>query len=428
MAQNGRLHLLAGLALVLLLGTGASAEEGPRFPIESITFAGASAKSAAILLAESRLREGETYAEADLRDAVARMDRLPFVLDADFRLEKGSVRGQYVLVVSVTETLPLFVSFNSLQHWVDTVRVADIQASAPDEAPVIEYAHGIEHGNEDLGTVGGRWFFGARGVAHAAVDYSSCGGCPSRFPRVSAGYTRYDVLGSGATVSVVAQFRSASFDLPATFTGDTEASLSDRLAYQLTAAVPLFGNEAVRATLYRQTDPFSYMVKEGLTSVVRVERLHYDTASLSWLHDTTNDPSFPTRGTSWRVSVEARDRIQLRNGSPLRERDRDLSAAAAHYWELTPAQSLFAGAELQTLSDREFREVRAGAGYAASLWDRDHVLRYGDLRFELRAERVTSDYGSATAYGTARAGLALRGRWGVVGMALQYVGWRTRAE
>jgi hypothetical protein len=50
------------------------------------------------------------------------------------------------------------------------------------------------------------------------------------------------------------------------------------------------------------------------------------------------------------------------------------------------------------------------------------------VRFEARAERVLSDYGAASAYGRARAGLSVRGRWGVAGVALEYIGWRDRGE
>jgi hypothetical protein len=414
-----RSHLLVALALAF--AGHASAEEVPRFTIERITFAGASGRAAEILAAESRLREGGTYTEADLRDAVSRIDRLPFVVHSDFRLEKGSERGLYVLAVTIVETLPVFVSFHSLQHWVDTIRVAAIHPSAPDEPPHIEYRNTVEHGAEDRGTVGGRWFLGARGVVHAAVDYSSCGGCPSRFPRLSAGYTRYGLLGSNATLSIVTQYRNTPFALPASFTGDTGVSFPDRLAYEVTLAVPLFRNEAVRAQVYRQKDPFAYPVKDGTGTVVRVERFDYDTVSLAWLHDTTDDPLFPTRGTSLRVSAESRDRIRLRDGRPARERDRDWSAAATRHWDLSNVHSVFAAAELQTLNDRAFRETRAGAGYVATLAN-------GDLRFETRAEVVLAEYGSATAYGRARAGLALRGRWGIVGLAAEYIGWRDRAE
>jgi hypothetical protein len=407
-------------ALALALG-GASAEEAPSFAIERITFAGASARSAEILLAESRLREGRTYTEGDLRDAVARMERLPFVVQADFRLEKGSERGQYVLAVTIVQTLPVFVRFSSLQHWVDTTRVAAIHASAPDEAPEVEYRNEIEHDGEDQGTVGGRWFFGAKSVAHAAVDYASCGACPSRFPRVSAGYTRYGLFGVNATFSLTAQYRNTSFALPASFTGETDASLADRLAYQVTMAVPLLRNEAIRATVYRQRDPFSYVVKSGTGTAVRVERFDYDTASLSWLHDTTNDPLFPTHGTFLRVSAESRDRIRLREGEPARDRDHDWSAAASRHWELSAVHSLFAAAELQTLNDRAFRETRAGVGYARTLGS-------GDLRVETRLERVFSDYGSTSAYGRLRAGLSMRGRWGIAGVGVEYIGWRDGAE
>ena len=409
------------LALALALAAGASAEEVPRFAIERIAFAGASSRSAAILLTESRLREGMTYSEADLRDAVARISRLPFVVQADFHLEKGSERGQYVLAVTIVETLPVFVSFSSLQHWVDTTRVSAIHASAPDEAPEIEYRNTIEHEGEDRGTVGGRWFFGAKGLAHASVDYYTCGACPSRFPRVSLGYTGYGLFGANATLSVIAQYRNTSFELSPSFVGDTDASFADRLAYQVTMAVPLFRNEAIRASVYRQKDPFLYPVKSGTSTVVRVERFDYHTAELSWLHDTTNDPVFPTHGTFLRASAEARDRVRLRGGQPAGDREQDWSAAASRYWELSSRHAVFAAGEFQTLNDRDFRETRLGAGYAASLGN-------GDVRIETRAERVLSDYGSRSSYGRVRAGVSMRGRWGLAGVGFEYIGWRNRAE
>ena len=61
---------------------------------------------------ETRLREGEEYSEAELRDASARLMRLPFLLSAEFSLEKGSERGRYVLVVTINETKPFFYALD----------------------------------------------------------------------------------------------------------------------------------------------------------------------------------------------------------------------------------------------------------------------------------------------------------------------------
>jgi outer membrane protein assembly factor BamA len=68
-----------------------------------------------VVVAESRLREGADYSEADLRDAAARLTRLPFLLSAEFSLEKGSERGRYVLVVTINETRTFFYALD-LRH------------------------------------------------------------------------------------------------------------------------------------------------------------------------------------------------------------------------------------------------------------------------------------------------------------------------
>jgi len=66
----------------------------------------ASRVSPQIVIAESLLREGAEYSEDDLRAASARLRRLPFLLSADFALEKGSERGRYLLAISVVAVAP----------------------------------------------------------------------------------------------------------------------------------------------------------------------------------------------------------------------------------------------------------------------------------------------------------------------------------
>ena len=75
------------IALLLLAAPPAQALEEPaRFLIERITVEGPKEAAANIVRAETLLREGGTYTEAELRQAIYRVQRLPFVLDASFSL------------------------------------------------------------------------------------------------------------------------------------------------------------------------------------------------------------------------------------------------------------------------------------------------------------------------------------------------------
>src|SRR5688572_2495909 len=73
--------------LVLILAVPLFAQEAattPNFFIETIEVREARRVSPHVVVAESRLREGQEYSEAELRDASARLMRLPFLLSAEF--------------------------------------------------------------------------------------------------------------------------------------------------------------------------------------------------------------------------------------------------------------------------------------------------------------------------------------------------------
>ncbi len=97
-------RLCAGPLLVAAAGPGIARadDEAPSFFIEKIAVE-TERLSPEIVLSESLLREGREYSEPELREAVHRINRLPFVLLAEFSLRKGSERGTYELVVKVYE-------------------------------------------------------------------------------------------------------------------------------------------------------------------------------------------------------------------------------------------------------------------------------------------------------------------------------------
>ncbi|MCU1347355.1 MAG: sigma-54-dependent transcriptional response regulator, partial [Acidobacteria bacterium] len=83
-------RLIAILILMAALFGGAAArgsDEVPRFLIERIDVRNLRHASPEIVRAESRLKEGSSYDERELAAASDRINRLPFILDAQFSLE-----------------------------------------------------------------------------------------------------------------------------------------------------------------------------------------------------------------------------------------------------------------------------------------------------------------------------------------------------
>lgn len=413
------------LALLLLLTAAVRADEPVRFFIESISTEGARYSSPRILIAESRLTEGRSYSEAELRDAMFRIKRLPFVLHTDFRLAKGSERGRYVLVIAIDETKPLFVRVDSLHQAITTHEL-----DQPFDPKHPTFHDSLLRIGNDYYTLGARWFAGAKGVATVAVDRSDCsvasGICGARQPGYSLGYTQYDLFGSRASIAALVQYREASYVLPDFIpaNGRRTLSFSDHLTYQLTGAVPLFGNNAARATLSRQIE-----------IVAGSNRAHFDQGELAWLYDTTDDPLFPARGTFGQAALESRRLLRYlpapagqipRSTNPWKY---DFDGRLMKYWQLTNAQSISTGAELQSFFANAYTENTLHAGYAAMLIPRTPALKYGDLRFELSYDRVILHLHSQSSHdtssrGLATAGLAYRNAWGVAHLTFEYLGWR----
>lgn len=410
------------IALLLFAAANTRADEPVRFLIESIRIEGARYSSPRILVAESRLTEGRSYSEAELRDAMSRIQRLPFVLHTDFRLAKGTERGRFVLVIAIEETKPLFLRIDSLHN---TIQTQDFKQPFAPRNP--QFKEVLDHFTNDYYTLGGRWFVGAKGVVTAATDRSTChfdrGLCGARDPGYSLGYTQYDLFGTRASVAAVVQYREFSFNLPAFIPGEGRrtASFGDHLIWQLTGAVPLFGNNAVRATVSRQRE------------MVNTIHVNYDQGELAWLYDTTDDPLFPTRGTFAQAALESHRLLRyvtftdpIRTTNPWKH---DFNSKAVKYWQLGSQQTISAGSQFQTLFANVQSEWTLHGGYAAMLIPRTTAQRAGDLRFELTYDRIIlhthagQDHDTISR-GEGRAGIAYRNAWGVAHLTFEYIGWR----
>lgn len=382
--------LLITLA-VLLAATAAvpiSAQDAvlPRFFIERIDVRDAKRVSKDVVIAESRLREGKEYSEAELRDASSRLARLPFLLSAEFSLEKGSERGRYVLVVTINETKPFFFALDLRQFF---TRDNSIQP---------EYDDRIGASN-NFGTVGYRWFVGRRGALHTALvtsDYDH------RFARDYAaavvGYTQYDLFGTRAFATLNLKHVIAEG-------GGTEISP------QLVIGVPLSANQTM--TLELDETRFGSDTEEVLGEVFDTQR-GQRIVGVTWSYNTTNRPFLPTRGTlltvrprlSWGDAASyvfvvsppvpgTSTPVFSVHANTIHSEVREVSVNAARYWELSERSSVSAGMNGSFADyrvDSDFlgltidHELRGGvtAGYSYSFWDAERS-KNGDSRLEVNA-------------------------------------------
>ena len=390
--------------VVLLAATLVAAQEpdaSPRFFIDAIAVDGVRYASERVIVAETRLVAGREYTEAEIRAGAARAMRLPFVVRIEPRIEKGAQRGAYRLVLAVTETRPLFFGGTYI---VETDDDRD----------------------QRLFTTGARRFLGRSGMLHGAA--SSNGDDPF----YELGYTQYDLFGSGVFVATTVEYGA---DVAHNPPGDVvRSTFAERLTAQVVAGVPLRGNHALRATFL--TVPVAVSAEVPLEQQKPGESLKYErarTVELSWIHDSTDDPLFPTSGTRG-VATAGRADIPLvvpLAPQPLRSNHRHLwlSGDLRRVWNVAPRHTVTGRGGYTYLhrifspSGGDFREniATGGATYSYSVFGPDRPSRLGDLRLEagLVSElvRFHDEFyadGQWTMQAAARFGLLFRNEWGVV--------------
>ncbi|HEV7670845.1 MAG TPA: hypothetical protein VGS22_20175 [Thermoanaerobaculia bacterium] len=294
LARNpGLAWFLLGFSLLLALPAAAQTDDPTldapvRFLIESITVEGVDRPATREIVAkESRIEPGSEVDEDQLRQANYRVRRLPFVIDADFALQKGSERGRYVLVIRIEMASSIVANLDGF--WSE--------------------AHGDGFLSEFdwNAAVGARTFIGSRGYAFGSID---------RDGNFNVGYTQFHLFGPGSYLSAA---------------GSTNLDDRDK-AYQLSlsAGKPLTATQFLRASIdYGTSDLF-----EG------------QSVNLEWRFDSTDDPLLPTQGGTVSIGAgygTASNRFQVRDGFRIRSDDHLLSlgAVAQRYWALTSRHSVW---------------------------------------------------------------------------------------
>ena len=305
------------------------------FVIERIEVRNAQRVSTRVLIAETTLREGKEYSEEDVGAAVARLNRLPFLLSADFALEKGTENGRRVLVINVTETKRL--SF-----------LVDARGLLGDASHrTIDYDFDRPGGSNDAAAV--HWFAGDSGMFHFAMAVRR--GRQSFMARYTAwelGYTRYNLFGTGA-------FATINIRTP------VDSVNEGRYTPQIVAGIPLTARQTLTVGSYDTS-----FVRETVhifgndLHTLRAERV----VSLAWTYDTTDQPFAPARGTLVRVapirlmidraSYTAIPRSTAYAAYAEHINTDGVDVAALHYWQLSEVNSVSAGvlAGWATVEDR----------------------------------------------------------------------------
>jgi hypothetical protein len=433
-------------ALLFLLAAGAAlAQEAGRFQIESITIEGGRREATrGIVIEESRLTTGREWTERELREAIYRIRRLPFIVRADFVLRRGSARGLYALAITVEETRPFFFS-----------READLVATSSERISTsLGYGYGRGTNLDSRATAGARLFVGARNVLFGSANNDE---------GFQAGYTRYGLFGRGgsATVSLAHSSFCCSHEvLPlALDPGAVVWSVESGDTAALSVLLPLSGNQSLRgAASVSRRDAAS---RRGLFDALFTaqptflagERRESRRAELKWFYDTADDPLFPTQGVTVSGGVElAQQTVPVKRPDTSIfdradfESDARLLALAAtgrKSWPLSPRQSVSLGGRvtvgrstidhlqladgsiLREPVDLDSVETSVEARYSASLWGFAKTRDHGDLRAEafVRAgyETTSPSFGGPITQISAGPSIAFRNAWGLFRVAFTYL-------
>jgi len=266
----------AAFAVMALVGLGSAraraqegpAESSPRPWIESVAVEGTRHESVRrIVTSEARLTAGRELSEQEIRDAVRRVKRLPFILDARPSLRRGTSPGRYQLVIEVEEDtkvgLSVDVSHDRGGFYSSTLALAEI---------------GVDQFVGASSQISG--FVSASGRRSAL----SSEGIDWLVPEARLQFRRYDLAGDGTQLRLSASVSRFSGG------GDESAGASFLL--------PLGGNHSVSfgGSVYRS---HGFFLDEAFARSAHT----FAVAGVTWVYDTTDDPASPLEGT--RVAATA---------------------------------------------------------------------------------------------------------------------------
>jgi hypothetical protein len=421
--------------------------ETDRFLIEKITVEGPKQAAANIIRSETLLREGGTYTEEQLRLAIYRIHRLPFVLDASFALRRGSRRGAYELVIEAKPARWFF--FDTSVHAFRFGEPLNLEEDSFTIDPSMRSSTTVQ------GLVGARLFVGRSGVLFGALD---------REEGIQAGFTQYDLFHRGILASagysrnVCCVREVLPLALDPNFSSWSFKS-SEKLS--LGVAIPLGGRQSVQVSFSERRGDFgtrtsvlNELPPEQVMVFLGQGTLSYRRAEAKWVYDTSDDPFLPTRGFSLSAGLEA-SRFDTENLfrfrpapfppeplPPSHAEEVVAAVSAIQHWPLTRRQTLsltgrlfrgrsrlenLAGDEEILAANLDTEGFSVGLQHALTLKRSRRAGNFTDLRLETGIELGVESNGthflgpSPLRRFAASMGLVFRNQWGRVRATFSYL-------
>lgn len=407
--------LVALVALAALSAPASAADDdSPSFFIERITVE-APRLSPEIVLSESLLREGNEYTESDLREAVHRINRLPFVLLAEFSLAKGSERGRYELVIKIFEARRWFFQFGGEWELNDPIGLERID---PRVESLVDDRIG-ETSDDAFSIVGRRFAVGRRGLLFASFGTEE--------GVFAVGYQHYNLWNRNILLSLTIGGEDEIGNV--LFAGNT-------LSARAQLGIPIKGNHALRLLARRKQQDERFLFGS------RIDREETE-AEVAWVFNSLDDPVLPREGSlfeagvTWsdlddeRVFFIVDDFIDRVNFS---ERRLGAIVSAGRHWPLAQRQS--ASADLRGFygegsESSEIWEAEASVGHQVFLLQRLELDNWRELRLETQLSTLRQSFSGTSEFlglqgvtvdgWQARTGLTYRNGWGLFRFFVSYL-------
>ena len=400
---------LRRILIVVLFATYAlAARADERFTIERIEIRDAQRVAPQFLAAETLLREGSEVAEDDVRAAVRRLARLPFVFSADYALEPGSDPARRVVVISVRE---------NRRFWF----LADARVVLEQE-PVDAFDYDFPDPTADWkhAAAGVRWLFGDGGLAHFGMTVlRSHHPFRKNYSAYELGYTRHRILGTPLFATLIVRSPVDSLE-EKTFTPEVVVGLP--LTADQTLTVEFEDTRFRDDTLQIQGNGFRRLQAERMLSA-------------SWTLDTRNEPYVPMRGTFVKIEpfLWMGDRASFQQQRPTlsftgvaqHATAAGVDLTAERHWQMSDASSFSAGVHAGWANVRQ-RQNPNTSGSDFRWRPSFEVIQGGYTRkirssfVELEGRVVLRQEIGDTSY-EASAAWAKRSTWGVLRLGFAYV-------
>lgn len=422
--------------------------QAPSFFIEAIEVSGEEQVPETVILSESLLLAGQSYSEQQLRLAMQRINRLPYVMECRFQLKRGTRRGAYRLVVDIVETRFWFVEITS--NW-------SRSESRPDTT------------NLDTGLVGARWFVGASDLLYLSTE-SFANWRHGDFDlgeQLTLGYSHFNLLDQNILFDAQLTWRDNRSQTVMLGERLLEADNGEHWGVNLTASIPAGQNHWFKLVGHYETasDQLRGPLDVGSAQTLVDLTAEAGNVTLTWEYNTTDDAFAPRLGQIWQIGLriggDNQDVVALAQGNEVTVDDNDNYAIDFRWEHYQPywnrhnmAYRVVAGARrldgeikryqsdrptlpLAVGNDRERElELIGDAAYAVDLWGTRRTRRYGDFRLELK-QRLAFYHRSNNAHRDDRAFLVreddhlavstveikYRNAWAIVRLRFEYL-WR----